>query len=63
MNATIFVRYNQTRFPEVFGKKVVFKNFLKFTENTCARLCLFNKVEGLRPTPFLKRDSNTGVFS
>ena len=42
-------------------EKVVFKHFLKFTEK---QMCwsVFNKVEGLRPTPLLKRDSSTGVF-
>ena len=54
MNATIFVRYIRTSCPEVFGKKIVFKNFLKFTKNNCAGVYLFNKVEGLTP--------NTSIF-
>ena len=54
MNATIFVSYIRTSCPEVFGKKIVFKNFQKFTENTCAGVCLFNKVEDITP--------NTSVF-
>ena len=45
--------------PEVFCKKVVFKNFANFTGK---RLCwdsLFTKV---RPATLLKRESSTGAF-
>ena len=41
--------------PEVFCKKIVLKNFAKFTEkHLCQRLSL-NKVAGLRPVTLFKR--------
>ena len=41
--------------PELFYKKDVFKNFVKFTGKHLCRSLFFNKVAGLRPAFLLKR--------
>ena len=52
--------YAMTNSPEVFCKKVVLKNFIKFTgEHLCQSLFL-NKVGGLKL--YEKRGSSTVVF-
>ena len=48
--------------PEVFLKKVAFKNFAMFrVKHLCWSLFLI-KLPTFRPTTLLKRDSNTGAF-
>ena len=42
-------------------KHVFFKNSQTLQENTCVE-DFVNKVAGLQPASFLKRDSNTSVF-
>ena len=41
--------------PEVFYKKVVFKNFGKFTEKHLCQSLFFNKVAGLDLQLYLKK--------
>ena len=41
--------------PEVFCKKGVFKNFIKFTGTHLCQSLFFNKVAGLRPATLLKK--------
>ena len=43
--------------PEVFCKKIVFKNFAKVPGKNLCRSLFINKVESLKKT-----DSNTSVF-
>ena len=45
-----------------FVKKLLLK-FLKVHTKTPLLEYLFNKVEGLRPVPLLKRDSSKGFFT
>ena len=40
---------SRSRRPEVFCKKVVLTNFLKFTGKLLCQSLVFNKVAGLRP--------------
>ena len=47
---------------EVFCKRGVLKNFIKFTEKHLRWSLFFNKVTALQPATLLKRDSNTGAF-
>ena len=53
--------YRSSR-PGVFFKKVILRNFAKFTGKHLCQSFFFNKVTGLRPATLLKRDSGTGVF-
>ena len=58
----VIVIFRSSR-PEVFSKKSVLRNFIKFTGKHQCQSLLFNKVTGLRPaTLFKKRNSGTGVF-
>ena len=43
-------------------KKSVLRNFAKFTGKHLGQSLFFNKVAGLRPLTYSKRDSGTGVF-
>ena len=43
-------------------RKIVFRNFAKFTGKNLCQSIFSNKVAGLRPATLLKRDSATGVF-
>ena len=45
--------YRSSR-PEVFCKKIVLKNFTKFTGKHQCQSLFFNKVAGLRPATLLK---------
>ena len=47
---------------EVFCKKVILRNFAKFTGKRLCQSFFFNKVAGLRAATLLKKDSATGVF-
>ena len=47
--------YRSSR-PEVFCKKVVLRNFTKFTGKHLGRGLFFNKVAGLRPAALLKKN-------
>ena len=48
---------------EVFCKKGVFRNFVKFTGKQLCQSLFFNKVAGQSPATLLKkRDSGTGDF-
>ena len=47
----------------MFRKKVVFKNFTKFTVNHLSWSLCFNKVAGLQPATLLKKETPTHVFS
>ena len=46
----------------VFVKKDVLKNFANFKGKHLCLETFFNKVAGLQPVNFLKRDSNTSDF-
>ena len=48
--------------PEVFCKKVVLRNFAKFTGKHLCQSLFFNTVAGLAWNVIKKRDSGTGVF-
>ena len=49
--------------PEVFYKKAALKNFASYIHRKTPLLdSLFNKVGGLKPCNFIKRDTDTGVF-
>ena len=48
--------------PEVFHKKVVLRNFAKFTRKHLRQRVFFNKVAGLRLASLSKRGSGTGIF-
>ena len=41
--------------PEVFGKKGVFRNFIKFTGKHLCQSLFFNKIAGLRPQTLFKK--------
>ena len=41
--------------PEVFLKKGVLRNFVKFTEKHLCQSLFYNKVKGLRPVTLLKK--------
>ena len=57
-----FIYQKRSYSTEVFYKKYVLKNFPKFTgKHLCPRL-VFDKVAGLSPATWLKKDSSTGVF-
>ena len=49
----------QKQLPEVFYKKLVLKQFSKFTGKHLHGSFFFNKLADLRPAALLKRDSNT----
>ena len=49
------IAYLQERPPEVFNKKGVFRNFLKFTGKHLRQSLFFNKVVDLRPVTLLKK--------
>ena len=53
---------SRTSRPEVFCKKIVLRNSVKFTGKHLSRSIFFNKVAGLSPATLLKRDSGTGIF-
>ena len=46
--------------PEVFCKKSVFKNFIKFTGNACARISFLIKLHACN---FIKKETLAQVFS
>ena len=46
--------------PEVFCKKGVFKNFIKFTGNACARVSFLIKLHACN---FIKKETLAQVFS
>ena len=52
----------RSRYPEVFCKKGVLRNFIKFTRKHPCRSNYFNKVVSLHPVPLLKRHSGTDAF-
>ena len=49
--------------PEVFCKKGVLRNFPKFTGKYLCQSLFFNKVVGLRPGIFIKKETMAQVFS
>ena len=49
--------------PEVFCKKVVLRNFVKFTGNHLCQGLFFNKVAGLKPVTLLKKEALAQVLS
>ena len=49
--------------PEVFCRKCVLKNFAKFTGKHLWQSFFFNKVAGLRPSNFIKKETLPQVFS
>ena len=51
-------KYYKSSHLEIFSKRVVFKNFTKFTGKDLCRSLFFNKVAGLRPAILLKKDSD-----
>ena len=53
--------YRSSR-PELFCKKVVLRNFAKFTGKHLCQSLFFNKVSGLRPATLLKKETLTQVF-
>ena len=53
---------NRKTSPLVFCKKVVLKNFLKFTRKNLYQSLFFNKVAGLRPANLLKKRLWNRVF-
>ena len=55
-----FLRFRNTR-PEVFCKKIVLENFIKFTGKDLRQSFFFNKVAG-PATLFLKKDSGAQVL-
>ena len=61
MLTTIFYKM-QKQPPEMFCKKVVLKNFAKFTGKNLSQSLFFNKGADLRPETLLKEVSGTGVF-
>ena len=61
MFTTIFYKM-QKQPPEMFCKKVVLKNFAKFTGKNLCQSLFFNKGADLRPETLLKEVSGTGVF-
>ena len=52
---TIETRICRNSRPEVFCKKGVLRNFVKFTEKQLCQSLFFNKVTGLRPVTLLKK--------
>ena len=52
----------RSSYPEVFCKKGVGRNFIKYTRKHPCRSNFFNKVVSLHPVTLLKRHSGTGVF-
>ena len=48
--------------PEVFCKKGILRNFVKFTGKHLCQGFFFNKVTGLRPARLLKKETGAGVF-
>ena len=48
---------------EVFSKKVVLRNFSKFTGKHLCQNLFFNKVAGLRPANFIKKYTLAHMFS
>ena len=48
--------------PEVFCKKGVLKNFVKFIAKHLCQSLFFNKILGLRSVTLLRKVSGTGVF-
>ena len=48
--------------PEVFCKESVLESFAKFAGKHLCHSIFFNKVTGLSPATYSKRDSGTGVF-
>ena len=49
--------------PEVFYKKGVVRNFTKFIGKHLCLSLFFNKVAGLRPATFIKKETMAQVFS
>ena len=49
--------------PEVFYKKGVVRNFTKFIGKHLCLSLFFNKVAGLRPVTFIKKETLAQVFS
>ena len=58
-----FKYHSKSSCPEVFCKKGVPKNFVKFTEKHLRQSLFFNKVPGLRPATLLKEETLAQVFS
>ena len=58
----IFVNQRSSRL-EVFCKKGVIRNFTKLTGKHLCQSLLFNKVAGLRPKAFIKKETLAQVFS
>ena len=58
------MRSNRSSHWKCSPKKMFLEISQNSQENTCARVSflIFNKVAGLRPATFLKRDSGTNVF-
>ena len=53
----LFHRNNRSSRPDMFCKKGVLRNFVKFTEKHLCHSLYFNKVAGLRPATLLKKRS------
>ena len=59
--ASVYLRQCRSSRPEVFCKKGVLRNFVKFTGKHLCQSLFFNKLAGLRPTNLLKRDSGKSL--
>ena len=57
-----FIYQKRSYGTEVLYKKYVLKNFPKFTGKQLRPRLVFNKVAGLSPATWLKKDSSTDVF-
>ena len=53
---------NRSSRPDVFCKKGILKNVVKFTEKHLCHSLFFIKVAGPRPVTLLKKRFGTGVF-
>ena len=49
------IKYHQKEPPEMFCKKGVFKNFVKFTGKHLCQSLFFNEIASLRPATLLKQ--------
>ena len=61
VDSFLALKYRSSR-SEVFCKKVVLRNFAKFTGKQLRQSLFFNKVVGLSLATLLKKGSGTGVF-
>ena len=57
------IRMKRSSHPEVFCKKVVLRNFAKFTGKDLCQSLFFNKVASLETCNFIKKETSAQVFS